>query len=255
MAKIKTADEGQSDAIAEAMAAASAASGAASLPSEVPEALAFGVVAANKSPYHLGNAVLESATQTAELMANPNCPPDVRLIAQQMATALAAQAPAPPPVQVGIGQSTVMVPASVRLNAHNLHKTNPRQAKLLWDGFVGDQKKQMAILAAKSGFLRDPFVWLAQALVNLIQIQSWQPTKAAGDREFDPSERDTAGPQYQGLIAWAGQDLARAIVNICEAKNVSVLSGLRQMYIELERQKQEELSRAQSMGTVEQWAE
>ena len=266
MAKFKeaTKDVSAEDAIAEAMGAAAVSSGANALPpaGEVPVAWSHGVAVASPQPYQFGDQTIEQIGLESELMNNPNTPEYIKAMASQTAKALAERAPAPPPAQVAFGGTTYLVPASVRTVPDRLHRTNSRQAKALWDAFLGDQKKQMAMMAAGAGFSQTPFVWLAQQLICQINMFGFQPVKQEGAgkekivyKDFHSSQKDPNGPIYRGLETWAGPDLARALVTICENKNVSILDGLAQMYRALDEKRAAELKHAQQVGTAQEWAE
>lgn len=239
------------DAIAAAMSTATLASGAASLPApgDVPEALARGAVVA--SNIVLPNDATLQAGQYLEMASNSQCNPAAKMQAEQIAAALAAQAPPAPPTQVAIGQTTVAIPASVRLVPHRLHTLNASKARQLWSAFLGDHKKRMAELAAQGGNAADPFVWLAQQLIALIEIDNWYGKKLKDTPSFDHNDQTTK----QGLLEWAGPDLTRLIVRDAERLDISIVALLGQMFARLDEKKQAEIKTALMTETSSQWAE
>lgn len=244
------------EAIEAAMATATLASGASSLPSagEVPPAFATGRVIS--SDILLPSDASMQAGMNLELAGNPYCSPAAKMQAEQIAGALATQAPAAPPAQVAVGAETINIPSTVRTYPHRLHSQNATRAKALWTAFTGDEHRAtLAKLAAQAGHSADPFVYLAQALIALIEIDNWYPTKQADTPDFNPAEKDPQHSTRQGLIEWAGPDLARLIVRDSERLNISIIGVLQQMYSRLDEKKQEQLRKIQLTETSQQWAE
>lgn len=255
MAKGRTADATPEDLIAEAMAEATLSSGASSLPpaDQVPEAFAMGPVLTSAVP-EVSEAII-AGTQHAAIVDNPFTPPDVKALAEQMSGALATKAPPAPPVQIGLGQDARIMPSSVRTYAHNLHSTNNLRAKALWDAFVGEHRRMVAVLAQQGGFQRHPFVYLSQAVWQLIELDNWMPKKGANDADFNQTEKDQNSPIYRGLVEWAGPDNARIIVRLAEQVNVSIMVLLYQAYAQLQTKKEALLHKTLTTETVEQWAQ
>lgn len=252
MAKTK---EEATDLIAAAMADATVKSGAHQLPpsGEVPLALTGGVPAI--SQILMPNEALIKSGQDAALADNPFCPANVKMQAEQISRSLALEAPPPPPVQVGVGSTQRMVPASVRTSPSRLHQVNNVKAKALWTAFTGAHKPTLARLAAQKGFVQVPFVWLAQALWALIDIEGWYPTKREGDPDFTLEDKDPSGPIHAGLSEWAGIDLTRQIMLTCERLNIGVLAALAQMFEQLDKKQRDELGKTQITQTVDEWAQ
>ncbi len=255
MAKGRTDSPSSEGLIAQAMAEATIKSGAATFPApqDVPEARSFGPVVATKV-----NEVSETmiaGTQHLALAENPHCPPDIKALAEMTGNALATKAPPAPPVQIGIGSDARIMPASVRVAPATLHASNSTRAKALWTAFLGNYKKQVAVLAQQSGFVREPFVFLSQQLWQLIELENWVPVKVDTDQPFDISEKDPASAVYRGLVEWAGGDNARLVVRMAEQVGISVLSVLYHAYDRLEQKKNELLHKAQTASTVTEWAE
>lgn len=240
--------------INQALAQAAIDSGATSLPapSEVPEAYSTGGIISNA----VANPSQEiiAGGMNSVVAENPHCPPMLRQQALALEQALSVAAPPAPPVQVAFGSHTLIVPASLREAPNRLHTTNATRAQALWNVFVGEDKATMAKLAAQKGYVQKPFVFLAQAIFQLIELESFFPTKGEGTDPFHITEKDPGGAFQKGLVEWAGPDLARVITRTCEMVGVSILGGLKQCYARLEEKRVNELHAAQTRETVDEWS-
>jgi hypothetical protein len=244
------------DLIAQAMAQAAIDSGANALPpaGEVPIALAAGRVMASEVP-EITDSVIAAARHASVLDLGDHCPPDVADMAKALSSTLATKAPPPPPVQVGRGDNARMMPATVRTFPAALHESNSTMAKQLWNAFLGPHKRTVAILAQQAGFVRQPFVWLSQALWALIELDNWKPKKVETDQPFDVAEEASDSAMQRGLVTAFGPDNARLITRLAEQVGISVISLLYHAFAQLAANKQAHLRKAQISETVEQWAE
>jgi hypothetical protein len=253
MAKTKDSTQSPEDMIAQALAEAQVTSGAASLPAahEVPLATAAGAVVSNEVPVP-SKDILAASMQIAA-MDNPDCPAALKQQAAQVAEALSIAPPPAAPVQVGRGPNTIMVPPSIRTAPFELHTKNPNRAKALWNAFCGAEfKPTLARLAAQGGFTQWPFLYLAQAIFQLLEIDHFYIVKRESDNPFHPDEK--SGSIQAGLLEWAGGDVARILTRACEQAGVSILDGLKQCYSELERKQKAVVEQTQKAETTQEWA-
>lgn len=188
--------------------------------------------------------------------------PSYRLMAEQVtreSRQLARSHRVAEPTKVKIGHKIVAIPASVNIAPCELHERKPDLAEKLFHTFCKGKTEMIMRNASKGGHSLMPFLWLTQALWNLLDHQEFRLNGKALTRsgkplpEFDNRDAQPGDAVRIALEAWAGEELALLILTRCHDADISLMSGLRQCFRKLDDNRQADIDRCQKHQTARQW--